>query len=403
MSQDRQEHFEELEKTEWDCCVIGNGVSSLWASHWLWSSKKNVLWITSEEPYSSERALLQHGWMWGADPKKSLLLTQTLHGFQSDSDLPAYETAYFDAKSSKRFRRWGESKQVWGEQEKNYFEHEPLKPSAEQNLNDLWFWHKRLHQFHDPGASYGPKLFSLFQDPRFVRLQNWPVLEIKTQEKKVSSVVLSGLKPDRSFEIKAKKFYLGDYDESLSGLIKDSTDAESLSHALKGRMYRPGFGLKLWHRELSNALNQTVAFPLVVNPSEKSAWSHVVGRFVSGPEGLQSYWISFLNDEEVEDNNEILKKIKLAKRAIDRSLPGFADSIKREAVTFEPRMRATVSSKKIMHHVLGAHLLTDHYGLEMALDNMLDIFGDEKIVTEKTKSLEPVVQKEELWEASPAE
>lgn len=402
----RETSFEELENTDWDVCVIGNGVSSLWASHWLWSLKKNVLWITSEEPYSPERALLQHGWMWGADARKSDLLTNTLKGFQTDEAAPEFETAYFDAKSSKRFRRWGEVKQNWGEPEKNYFEHEPFRPKADQSLRDLWYWHARLHQFHDSGTSYGPKLFSLFQDPRFVRLQNWPLIEIKTSDSKVSSVVLSGLKPDRFFEIKAKNFILGDFDEPLSSFIKEKADAERLSMALKGRMFRPGFGLKLWHHDLSSALNQVVALPLVVNPSGKSHSAHIVGRFVSGPEGLQSYWISLLSDEEVEDNNEILKKIKLAKRAIDRSLPGFIESIKKESVTFEPRMRATVSAKKAVHEVLGAHLLTDYFGLEIALDTAFDVFGIQQPAPAKEirpEESRPESSKEELWEAPPAE
>ena len=113
-----------------------------------------------------------------------------------------------------------------------------------------------------------------------------------------------------------------------------------------------------------------MTLPLVVNP-EKDEGAHVVGRFTRAqPEvaALESLWIGFLSDEELEDNNEILKRIKQAKRAVERAVPGFMASITREAVTFEPRMRAADLVRNRKSEVLGAALLSDHYGPGAAVD-----------------------------------
>jgi hypothetical protein len=369
--------FEALTQTRWDCCVIGKGISSLWFSHRFWSQKKNVLWITSDEPYSSERALLQHAWLWGAGEHTANQLTAALRGFSSEAALPAFETAVFDARASKRFRRWSEVKKNWGEHEKDFFSQEPFDgpENSVRGTHDLWAWQNRLHQFHDSGASHGPKLLSLFHEPKFVRLQSWPVLELKTDAGKLCSVVLSGLKMDHSFEISAEHFILGDSDDSMAAWIKNSQDQELLSMALKGRIYRPGVGIKLWHSDLPTAVSQTLVVPLVANPSDKNSVSHVVGRFVSTDAGMQSHWISFLSDEDVEDNNEILKKIKLCKRALDRCLPGFMNSIQKESVSFEPRMRAELPKKRPVREVLGATLVTDSFGMSFAVRDFLEFFG----------------------------
>ena len=200
-----------------------------------------------------------------------------------------------------------------------------------------------------------------------MRVQGWPVLELKTDNDKVSVVVLAGLKPGDSVEVKASEFFVCDFDENVASLVKDEKLAERLGGALKGRAYRAGFGLRLWHKELAGAVSQTAIVPLVVSP-EKDAGSHLVGRFVSREGGLESLWMGFLTDEEIEDNNEILKKIKQAKRAIDRAIPGFSESITREAVSFEPRMRATSLVKRRREKALGTVLVTDQFGPEAAAD-----------------------------------
>lgn len=375
----------DLSNTKWDCCLVGNGAAALWMSHWLWSNKKSVLWITTEEPYSSERALLQHGWLWGLKPEHAALLRENLRGFGvthdealagSGLDPAVFEVIYYDARSSKRFRRFGDAKQEFGAHEKEYFTalgESVAKggPDSPESYVDFWNWHAKLHRFHDQGPAHGPTKVELFSEPRFVRLQNWPILELKTTAGKLSGVVLAGR---GSFEITATEFYLADFDEPLQTLVKNHDDSEQLAAALKGKTFRAGFGLRLAHKpEFLSYPSQTAVVPLVVNP-EKDQGSHVVGRFFKREEGVESFWMGFLTDEELEDNNEILKKIKQAKRAIDRAIAGFSESIARETVSFEPRLRALDLVKTRRSRVLGANLLSDHYGPEAAAESVKHIF-----------------------------
>lgn len=380
-----------LHESHWDCCVIGNGVAALWVSHWLWSSKKSVLWITSEEPYSPQRAMLQHAWLWGMREDQATALTERLQGFEGGEEIPTFESIYFDARSSKRFRRFNEVKADWGDHEKDFFNKQGalLSNLAEPRLVDMWDWHARLHAFHDSGQTQGPFQVELFSDPRFVRVQRWPLLELTTENGRLNKAILAGrygsAKKSRELTISADQFFLGDFDEHLPSLIKNTADSDVLAAALKGRSYRAGFGLRLWHKNLGSYPVQTAVIPLVANPSEKGAGSHIVGRFVSTERGLESNWVGLLTDEELEDNNEILKKIKQVKRVVDRAIPGFADSIEREAVTFESRMTAMDLGKgRKTHQALGATLLSDHYGTEVAAETLKKVFGNG--VGEKTKA-----------------
>lgn len=399
-----------LHNTDWDCCVIGNGVAALWVSHWLWSSKKSVLWITSEEPYGASRAMLQHGWMWGVSPDNAKALQSQLQGFAVSASAAEgnelapqdlFEAVYFDAKTHKRFKRFSEAKLEWGSHEREYFESLvaslPKPPAAGATSEDvplspqpldLWDWHEKLHRFHDTGASHGPTFIELFSEPRFVRAQGWPLLELRTEEKKISGVVLAGMRPDEHMEVRAKTFFLADFDEPLQSFVKNHDDSQTLAGALKGRSYRAGFGLRLWHKAPVAAPVQTMVLPLVVSP-EKDKASHVAGRIMNGESSAESYWVGLLTDEELEDNNEILKKIKQAKRAVERALPGFIDSISREAVTFEPKMRASDLVKKRRSMALGAVLLSDHYGAEFAAELVKKVFSGqvgEEQETEKAPS-----------------
>ena len=372
-----------LESVVWDHCIVGNGVSALWLAHYYWSQKRTVLWITSDEPYNSERAFLQHGWLWQVSRENAAWLKENLSGFSTDQD-PLFTLKSFDARASQRkFRNWGEHTPDMGSHEENHFNRvaEEVSVDAENSFLDFWSWHQKLHQFHDLKVSQTPATIELFSEPRFVRLQGWPVVELKTENSKITSVVLagvlSGTKKKQKVEVKANHFTLGDFDEVLSSLIVNTDDAQVLSDALKGRAYRAGFGLHLWHKNSeviqNQPLNELLFIPLVLNPSEKNEPSHVVGRFFKNGENseIQSIWIGFLTDAELEDNNEILKKIKHSKRAIDRTISGFANSILKEAVTFEPRMSARHLKKKTRTEALGASLISDTFGPAEVLANLI--------------------------------
>ena len=380
--------------SHWDFCIIGNGVAALWMAHHAWRTKRSVLWIGSDDAYTSARSLCSHAWHWG-------LSESTANAFRElmslEKETPNFELAYYDARSSKRFRSLSEVKLEWGEHEVAYFESLlPTEPAM-----DLWSWNNQIQGFHSTSElPSGPSTVELFSDPVFVRLHRWPVQAMETKDGRLMRVAIGGgdLEP---VWVSASRFVLTDYDENFASLVQDSNDAEVLAGASKGRTIRPGFGLRLRHKNYSNPLSQTVIIPLTVSP-EKGKASHVVGRFVEGAQGLESVWFGFLTDEEVEDNNEILKKIKHAKRAIDRALPGFLDSIEREAVTFEPRMfakefaRDSGRSKEILSGkakqgssensaakpVLGAWLLSDQFGLEPLVKGFLKCLAPD--VSERT-------------------
>lgn len=373
-----------LQGTSWDACVVGNGVSALWVSHWLWSAGKSVLWITSDEPTNSERALLKHAWLWGVKSEAAQALTAQLPMNAEGETLAPHEIVYFDARSTKRFKKLAEAKGEWGAHEKSFFHSLIAAENPESPNLDLWGWHAQIHAAHDGTPSDGPSIMELAaegRNNRYVRVERWPLIELKTEKNKITGAVLAGTNPESTIEVQAAEFYLGDFDENLPGLIKTHADSEALSAVLKGKAYRAGFGVRLWHKPLETYPSQTAIIPLVVSP-EKDAGSHVIGRFITRPDGsLESFWAGFLTDEEIEDNNEILKKIKQTKRAVDRGIAGFADSITKEAVSFEPKMRASDLVKTRKLSGLGAVIFTDQFGPDVAVEIANKIFsgasGDE--------------------------
>lgn len=357
-----------LNQTEWDFCVIGNGVAALWAAHHAWASKRSVLWIGDDDAFSPARALCSHAWLWGLSAEDASSLREIL-----PFDLEAatsYETVYFDARASKRLRPLSEVKLEWGEHEKAYFQ------AINENASvDLWNLQAQLYSFHASREwPQTPSTIEAFSEPRFVRLHRWPVQFIETNEGCIRRVGIGSV-GEEPLWVTARQFVFTDSDTNFGSLLSNEAESSVFSGVQKGRSSRPGFGLSLRHKNLENILSQTVVVPLTVNP-EKGKASHVIGRFTTTPRGIESHWAGFLTDEEVEDNNEILKKIKQAKRAIDRALPGFSESIEREAVTFEPRMHS-VSSKNLSgsskhdsqgtsaaKQALGAWILSDQFGLE---------------------------------------
>ncbi len=355
--------------SHWDAIVLGNGASALWTAHTLWKSKKTVLWMRSDDAMSSGRAFLQHAWLWGANPEMAQVLT---------TDQEAAEIIYFDAKNSKRFKKLSEAKPTWGEHEKEFFK-EVFASYANPKVK-MWNWHETLHGFYSEALASVAGKVEFFSEPKFVCLQNWPIEEIKVDNGKVTGIQIGN---SETALLTADSFYLGDYDEYLPGFIKDEPTAEALAAQLKSRIYRPGFGLKLTHLNYNPTMDQSMVIPLIVNPGKNSHNSHVMGHFLKSDQGassdselVESFWIGFLTDEEAEDNNEILKKIKQTRRIIDKALhvvqPGFDASVKRESVVFEPKMRAFHFNSKAeypneRHEILGCKLLTDHFGFEEAL------------------------------------
>lgn len=365
----------ELSSRHWDACVVGDGASALWTAHGLHASGKSVLWITNEEPGSVARLLAKHGWIWNMPPAAATEL-RSLLGIEGGFDEPApFEAVYYDAKSSKRFKALKNAKVDWGDHEVPWLpslfedaggENAPVDATAAHRL--IWRRYAALEGVTACDAGTPSALFEVSAEPAFVIARSFLVIGLKSEEGRVSAIELATTGSKKTFELKADAFVLGD--RGVEHLPEEAHKA-----AVKGRSYRAGFSLEFRHKAGCPILEQTAIVPLVVNPSKKGLGSHVVGRFIEGEGDIESAWFGLLTDEELEDNNEILKKIKSAKKAIDRALPGFLASIEHESFTFEPQMCARDLVKKRPGRVLEAALVTDLLGPAAAVKRVREVLS----------------------------
>lgn len=349
-----------MNKTTWDACVIGNGMSSRLLCQYLLSQNKSVLWITSDKDANPKRALLQHAWFWSADAQSATWFTQKFNLNETQNfENSKFEEAYYDAKHTRRLKKMNEVNPEFGPHEKDYFE--SIMKDSESNYVNLW-----------KVADH------IFNTNTFVENENFQIIELPIHElkisgdietAKISSVIIAD---DREFF--ASEFILGDYDQNFSQLIKDEKASEAIALASKGKVYHAGFGLHFKHKNFDQAIEQVMIVPMTVNPTDSKSISHLAGKFYQDQNGeLFSMWIGFLNDQELEDNNEILKKMKHSKRAIERAIPGFSESIVNESITFEPHMRATMKRKNKHKKVLGATFISDTLGPQDVIGAMQSI------------------------------
>lgn len=103
----------------------------------------------------------------------------------------------------------------------------------------------------------------------------------------------------------------------------------------------PGVVLEFAHQGPVSEFTETLLLPLPT--PEKEEQRYLVGAFVSNrdsslaPEGAQlSSWTFSLPSELYEDNNEISKRIRAARRALEKAFPGFEKSILFERVQVLP-------------------------------------------------------------------
>ncbi len=351
---------------QWDCCVVGNTVSALWLSHWFWSRGKTVAWVSDGRPLSPSQAMLQSGWLWALPEENVNSLTKFLHGLhgiQNVLSLPDkyFELVYFDARSSRRFRKIEEVEIEWGEHEKKYFEEKQIL--CKTLSLDLWAWHNDLQTFHSS------------QESPHKSFQGYSVLELETKNKKLNKIRLTQLRSSNTLCLEANDFFLCDDEEYWPSLLKNLDESRVLAQAYKGFHYQGGFGLQFLHKNFNFNISQVAILPLVINPSEKTSISHIIGRFVRAASGeTHSYWVGLLKDEELEDNPEILKKIKLAKKALDRAFMGFSESIQKEVVSFEPQMRVFSHPKNPPLETLGSSIITDKMGELHCFSSLKKIF-----------------------------
>ncbi len=340
---------------ETDVCLLGRGTSLYWVAQFLslHATKEDqkapsFLWLCPtelskpaalQEQSDELRPVARHGWSWGvrAEFEKAFL------EFFPAGQAPSSELPALDVKSAKRLKL--------GDHEIKAFE----KILAHEKL-DLRPVHRSL-----PGAMANAPA-------EFIQPILW-IDEIEVLDGALSTVKVC--LPNGEFvKIRAKTFVLGELEESLNQILTDETVLARTAAFTKGKLFQSGYSLRFRHREGEGfALQEPSAqmIPLVANPSKKGANSHLFGIY----SGLESVWFGFLTDEELEDNNEILKKIKSSKRVLEKVVAGFEASLEESSetqfLTFEPHMLALDHFKPASLHVENLHFVTDLYGPEAAV------------------------------------
>jgi len=186
---------------------------------------------------------------------------------------------------------------------------------------------------------------------------NSPLTELKIQDGKAVSATIGA---DQEIIFK-ECLWAADYKvlcDVMSGdeLPKAGADRTAWIHRFVASSPSPGVILEFAHGESVSEFTETLALPLPpANDKEKkkSKRRYVIGAFLGNrdsslaPEGKQvSSWIFPLTEEEWDDNHEILKRIRAARRTIERCFPGFENSIVFDRVQVLPHTVTPLRGKK---------------------------------------------------------
>lgn len=353
--------FENIKNNaEFDVCILGNGISPFWT--YLALAKKNyrVLWIHHDPIISSERSFFQNANNWEVSEDRMVQLAN-LVDCPFDINHPesvSFGTVYYDAKHSKRLRSLAEVKPEYAPHEMDYYS---CLNSNAVNMVNAWAWHQKCVNEHE----------NLEFNNSF-ELQQTSIIEINIEKDSICSVDLglfiNGKKI--STQIKAKAFVISENDSSFSEFILNEEHARKYLRANKGLHPIPGFGVKYEHKSFDAIIQQNVIVPMLVNPTKKEDQSHVLGRF--NLDKKSSTWFGFLTQSELEDNHEILKKMKSLKRILDRTFAGFADSVTRESYTFEEKLWIHQEKPQLIK-VFESFITRDHSGLNQTIDHINSI------------------------------
>ena len=131
----------------------------------------------------------------------------------------------------------------------------------------------------------------------------------------------------------------GDVKSLIEVFSGDSLLSEALKiHLFKKRSeYQPGVILDFAHLQPVSQFTETIAisFPVV----EKQERHFLLGAFVSNrdpklcaKDKAVSSWIFRLDPKESDDNHEVMKKIRLARRLLEKTFPEFSKSLLFERV-----------------------------------------------------------------------
>lgn len=171
------------------------------------------------------------------------------------------------------------------------------------------------------------------------------------------------------------------------------------------------------HRDPVGVLQATFTHPLAIRPEAQEVFfttlhreqgdecdRHLFGYFSA--DGLQSTWSLFLTPSEAEDNHEISKKLRRMKQALDKmfvgpewlgeGVPDFLSTIVSEQVRFEESLIFTKghAPEKVLHlpSISGVSIVTDGYGPGSALEQVVQLLGEELAIDLTVVSAEAIAE-----------
>ncbi|MCO5142882.1 MAG: NAD(P)-binding protein [Oligoflexia bacterium] len=164
-----------------------------------------------------------------------------------------------------------------------------------------------------------------------------PVTKIEVQQGKVQQVCIGVDAVGTVGEL----WWTADYKSLMEVLRseKEGSSAETNSwvKSFVKSNYSPGVVLEFAHKNNLSDISETILIPL--GASSKEERKHLIGSFPSNrdsqiaPEGRGfSTWLLPLTEAEWQDNHETMKKIRLAKRLLEKAFPGFIETILFERV-----------------------------------------------------------------------
>ncbi len=207
--------------------------------------------------------------------------------------------------------------------------------------------------------------------PQITPVSAAPIVELEILEKGGKIQFANG------FITEFKQFYFCDSLNELKAIPKLLTVLKHQMGNVKSSKMMSALQVVFTHRE---PLNQAIETGLVIplNRDAGDAFDRdALGYFL---EPLKSVWTVFLRPEEIEENHEIMKKLRKMKQALNRAFDGpdflpagtkeFTDTVQSEQVHFEEAFIAVEGSFKESKANRDFVLLTDAFGLTAALEQI---------------------------------
>jgi hypothetical protein len=371
----------DFHQREYDFCIIGDTISSDFLSHILSKKGFKVLRINTFGRHDTILGTYHHAWLWNVK-KEAAKELQNYICFSEKS----FEYAYFDAKNSKCFKSIFQIKnEIFGDHEKAYF-----NQFLEQDLVDISDSIEHLDiSLCDAIDGVQVSQF-LFEDKKILGLELARVEKSSTKKSQFKTLKAT---------VYAKNWIVTNPYE-LYEYVTEENLKNDFQQEIKFKKYLSGFGVHFVHDEtkLNHFIEQKICVPMTVNPQKLSLSSHLTGFFKkTDTHKIESVWVSFFTEEELQDNNEILKKVKNIKKALDRAVMNFSDSILKESVAVNLRFFTEKQNEARNNNYLNLYFISDDAGPEKVIKKILDFLKEfqfesnmelENICQEQTQQLQ---------------